>query len=188
MANIESNKTKQVRHWQDKLVLMGIIVFVLALAGSYLAIAYLYYPIESPKDQPLVGSYMAFDLSSSNAVDAEAQVLDFMAEGNGSYVYLIEDDGVCRLQCYTMHKSLQRRRLADERIVDAQMTGDVPLHHGIIRLEKGQIAGGHSYHNGGPDTSWGISLLAAAGVTVLVMVPLCLLANYIKRREERLSA
>ena len=72
MANVEPNKTKQVWHWQDKLVLIGIIVFALALAGSYLAIAYLYYPIESPKDQPLVGSYMAFDLSSSNAADAEA--------------------------------------------------------------------------------------------------------------------
>lgn len=188
MRGIEPMVSAKPWHWQDKLVLMGVIVFALALAGSYLAIAYLYYPIESPKDQPLVGSYMAFDLSSSNAADAQAQVLDFMAEGNGSYVYLIKDNGVCRLQCYTMHKRLQRRRLADERIVDAQMTGDVPLHHGIIRLEKGQIAGGHSYHNGGPDTSWGISLLAAAGVTAAVMIPLCLLAKCIKRREERLSA
>ena len=182
--NMEKKIFEPRWNWRDKLVEIGLIVFVLSLAGAYFLDAYVYHPIPAPKDTELCGSYFRFDLAQSNGEYADATVLYENMCSNGDAIIMAEKDGKIHLLCYAMHYPTQRRRLVDDQTIEPGMTGVVKLYQGQVELADGEVTFSYARSVSFQKISYGISLMIAIAATFGIMLPLSLLAKFTRRKSQ----
>lgn len=169
--------------WKDKLVEIGIVVFVLSFFAAYFVDGYVYHPIPAPKNTKMLGSYYDFDLSQSGSVYADAKVLYKNPYIEDNCIYMVEKDGEIHLLCFEMHYPTQRRRLADDKIIAPGITDSIKLFRGRVELVDGEVVSSYASTVGIVKMSYGICLMIAAGVTFVTMLPASLVAKGMKKRE-----
>ncbi|MDO5153191.1 MAG: hypothetical protein Q4D50_07500 [Eubacteriales bacterium] len=183
MRKMEPDFSKPKWDWKDKLVEIGIVVFVLSFFTAYFVDGYVYHPIPAPKGTQLERSFFTFDLSQSNSEYADAEVLYQSMDSNGDYIFMVKKDGEIHLLCYAMHYPTQRRRLVDDQIIAPGTTGAIKLFQGRVELENGEVTRSYARNTHFQEVSYGVSAMIAAGVTFVTMLPASLVAKGLKKRE-----
>lgn len=181
---MRKSEEKRKWDWRDKLTEIGIILFIAAFFVAYFVDGYVYHSIPAPKDTQMLDSYYEFDLSRSGSEYADATVLYKNPHIEDNCIYMVEKDGEIHLLCYEMHYPTQRRRLADDKIIEPGMTGSVKLFRGRVELVDGEVISSYDSDTSIVKMSYGVCLMIAIAATFVIMLPLSLLAKFLKKRED----